>query len=308
MNTNELSALITLIEDPDERVFSAVRTELELRGEHILPQLENWWVANDLGPLVQQRVEKLIQTIQYKSVFQRLKEWKDNPQAELLEGWLILNRYQYPGFEEHELRRHISKLRQEIWLELNDDLTAMETVKVFNYILFRLREFRAPDDAGNDPQYHYLSDVLSSRCGNDMALATLYLALAELLDIPIYGVDIPGKMLMCYANPVLDDLSDLEQIENIEDLHTLESLPDAWHEDILFYISPIDNGKIIPRDELVENLRLKTPGFDGRPPLPCTHQALMVRMMQSLIRSYEQLYKPDKVSELKALVSVLTER
>ncbi|MDZ4823547.1 MAG: transglutaminase family protein [Flavobacteriales bacterium] len=308
MNTNELSALITLIEDPDETVYSEVRRELELRGEQILPQLENWWESHDFGPLFQRRLEELIQTIQYKTVFQRLKEWKENPEAQLLEGWLILNRYQYPSFDEYELKRQVSKIRQGIWLELNDELTALETVKVFNYILYNLQQFHAPEHTDTDPQYHYLSDVLSSRCGNHIALAMLYLALAESLDIPIYGVDAPSKVLMCYANPVFDDLDELDQLENIEDLATLEHLPEAWHEDILFYINASEVGKVIARDEVIEAAKKKNPNADGQPLLPCTHQALMIRMVQSLIHSYEQSFKPDKVRELQALVSVLLEQ
>jgi hypothetical protein len=303
MSQQDLSALISLIEDPDESIYSAVRRELEERGEQILPHLENWWESHDFGPLFHHRVGELIQCIQYKSVYTRLKEWAEHPQSTLLEGWLIINRYQYPSFDEYELRRQVSKLRQDIWLELNDELTALETVNVFNYILYRAAGFRPANDPAATPQQYYLSDVLSCRSGNDISLAMLYLSLAESLDIPIYGVDGPGPMLMCYANPVFDDLEALDHLENLEDLSVLDQLPDACHEDILFYIDALAMGAIVARQDASGGR-----GGSGQPLLPCTHQQLMVRMLQSLTAAYRQQGKDDKAGELETLLSVLGEK
>ncbi|MBL7944075.1 MAG: hypothetical protein JNM00_14995 [Flavobacteriales bacterium] len=306
MSQQDLSALISLIEDPDESIYSAVRRELEERGETILPHLENWWECHDFGPLFHRRVGELIQCIQYKSVYTRLREWSENQQSTLLEGWLIINRYQYPAFDEYELKRQVSKLRQDIWLELNDELTALETVNVFNYILYRTAGFRPTSDPASQPQHYYLSDVLGSRSGNDVSMTLLYLSLAESLDIPIYGVDSPGPLLMCYANPVFDDLEDLDYLENLEDLSLLDQLPDAFHEDILFYIDALAMGAIVSRQDAMSGI--KGGKSQTQPLLPCSHQQLLMRMMQSLITAYRHQGKEDKAAELETLHSVLAEK
>ena len=54
---------------------------------------------------------------------------------------IIVARYQYPGIIDSEIRDYIQTLRRDIWLELNDHLTAYEQVKVFNKIFFKEHKF-----------------------------------------------------------------------------------------------------------------------------------------------------------------------
>ena len=65
MYSNEVNALISLIEDPDESIYKQVSSELKNYGESIIPQLEQYWELQDFGPLFQTRLEELISTIQY---------------------------------------------------------------------------------------------------------------------------------------------------------------------------------------------------------------------------------------------------
>src|SRR6218665_837471 len=98
MYNSEVNALISLIEDPDESIFTQVRSELKSYGERIVPQLEQYWELQDLGPLFQLRLTEIISSIQYDGVYNRLKEWKNSESKSLLEGALIINKYQYPSY------------------------------------------------------------------------------------------------------------------------------------------------------------------------------------------------------------------
>ena len=83
---SEISALISLIEDPDEAIYQQVRGELKSRGEQVIPQLEHFWELHEFGPLFHRRVEELINSIQYESVYKRLLDWRNSPEQDLLEG------------------------------------------------------------------------------------------------------------------------------------------------------------------------------------------------------------------------------
>ena len=50
-------------------------------------------------------------------------------------------RYQYPELQEEMIQRQLDKMRKDAWLEMNDDLTAMEQVKVLNKIFFDIHGF-----------------------------------------------------------------------------------------------------------------------------------------------------------------------
>jgi len=290
---NEISALISLIEDPDEVIFEQVRVELKNYGEQIIPQLEHYWEIHEFGPLFQKRVEELISSIQYDSVYNRLKAWKDSPDQDLLEGALILNRYQYPGFDEDELRRSVSRLRQDVWLELNDNLTALEIVRVFNHMLFQLHGFHGNKEAYSRPQSNFLTDILSTKCGNPLSLGMLYTLLARSLDVPIYGVNLPSHFVLCF----------LDYSPELEDF-----LPPVEEAEVLFYVNPFSQGTILTREEIDEFLLAQKLTLDERFYRPCSNMEIIVRLMSTLIHGYISMNREDKVRELRALQSVLLEQ
>ena len=136
-----IHALVRLIDDPDESVFQQVRDELMKFGSQVLPLLEQSWEQDYYGLLFQDRVENLIHDIQYENVKSQLSAWLCSPDKDLLEGAIIIAKYQFPGLAEAQLHERIHAIRRDIWLELNDHQTAFEQVKIFNRIFFVLSSF-----------------------------------------------------------------------------------------------------------------------------------------------------------------------
>lgn len=292
MYTGEVNALISLIEDPDESIYLQVRSELKNYGEDIIPHLEHFWELNDFGPLFQTRLEELISSIQYDSVYNRLKKWIASEEKDLLEGALIINRYGYPGCDEDELRRIVSRIRQDIWLELNDNLTAVEVVRVFNHMLFKVHGFEGDRDSYDQPQNSFFSDVLTNKRGNPLSLSILYGYLAKALDIPLYGVNLPSHFILCYLD--LDpDYKDWGI--TVEDA------------DILFYVNPFSQGTMLMKEEIDEFLRNQNLPLDDRFYKPCSNVEVISRMINNLIHAYIAKNQEDKVRELKSLQSILLE-
>lgn len=284
MSSNEINALISLIEDPDPIIFSHVEKELASYGESVIPQLEQHWEINHFGDLFQERIEHLIHGIHYSSIQDKLKAWFKDAGNDLLEGTILINKYQYPSFEEAEVRHLISKIRQDIWLELNDNLTALEQVNIFNYILYEVYEFAGNKNNYSAPQNSYIADVLSSKKGNPLSLGMLYRILANSLDIPIYGVNLPNHFILAYV--------DEAALKNPEKDHV---------DNILFYINPFTNGTVIHRNEVDEFLNyLNLPQEVGYYK-PCTNADIINRLLNNLVYSYSQLGKEQKVEELKNL-------
>jgi len=142
MNSNEIEALINLIDDPDETIYRQVKDRIVSIGEAAIPSLENVWEVNTFGKEFQQRIEDIIHDIQFESVLQGLENWAKDGGEDLFAGALMVAKYQYPDLDETETFDRLTKLHQEIWIELNDELTALEQVKVMNHILFDVHGFR----------------------------------------------------------------------------------------------------------------------------------------------------------------------
>jgi hypothetical protein len=136
----ELEALISLLEDPDHQVFDTVSDRLIELGEAVVSPLEKRWEIT-LKPDLQVRIENVIKTIQFNALKQGMDAWKRGGGSDLLFGAYLVARVQYPDLEFDFLNKKIEKIKKDIWLELNNELTALEKVRVINYFLFEIHGF-----------------------------------------------------------------------------------------------------------------------------------------------------------------------
>ena len=113
-NENSIKALVQLIDDPDESIYEHVRDEIINHGTAAIPFLESSWEEDDYGLIFQSRIENLIHDIQFKSVKADLQNWISSPTKDLLEGAIIIARFQYPNLDEQWIRDRIQSIRKDI--------------------------------------------------------------------------------------------------------------------------------------------------------------------------------------------------
>jgi len=147
MSLKEVIALITLLDDPDEDIYSQVKDRFVTLGPPAIPHLETAW-ENSFDAIMQRRIEAIIHTIQFETLQKALKLWAKEDHEDLLKGILILSRYQYPDLDENSCEAATAN-KEDVWLELHEDLTALEKVKIINHILFEVHQF-----SGNITNYH----------------------------------------------------------------------------------------------------------------------------------------------------------
>jgi len=289
MDIDEIQALIGLLDDPDEQVFEQVKDKIVSLGEDIIPSLEGAWEENSFGPLYLERIEDIIHNIQFDNVEARLRQWALYERDDLLAGAMLIARYQYPDLDEDEVRDQINKIRQDIWLELNDNLTSFEKVKVMNHILFDVHGFTGNKKNYHAPQNSYLNEVLQTKKGNPLSLSVIYQVLAESLDIPIKGVNLPNHFILAYQH-----------------LQEETNKPGETEKRVLFYVNPFSKGAILGKSEI--DMFLKQLELDPKPSYyePCTPVQVIVRKLNNLIYSYKKLGYVDKVEELTRLLDAVT--
>jgi len=281
-NETSIKALVRLIEDPDDAIFEHVRDEIINHGTSAIPFLESSWEEEDYGLLFQSRIEDLIKEIQYKAVKDELVNWIKSSQKNLLTGALIISRYQYPNFDEDKIRTKIQEIRKAIWLEISTHQTAYEKVRIFNKVFYGKYHF-----TGNSKDYHsplnsYINTVIETKKGNPLSLCLVYSILAQSLDMPVYGVNLPNHFVLTY----LDENNVMSFID-----------PENKNGN-LFYINAFSKGGIFNEDEIDEFLN----GLN-KPKLreyyePCSNSAIMIRMLTNLIASFQQSGSTEKVNEL----------
>ncbi|ERJ60754.1 transglutaminase-like domain-containing protein [Sphingobacterium paucimobilis] len=280
MKEAELKALISLLDDPDVEIFNQVEQQLIIYGPEVVPQLEASWESS-FDPLSQTRIENIIHKIQFEQVQNDLQLWALQNNEDLLEGLLIVNRYQYPNLDENIVQYQLAELRRNAWFQLMYDMSPLEKVKLLNNIIFR--EFGLSGNTTNyhDPQNSFLHKVLETKKGNPISLACIYSIVAQKLDIPIYGINLPKHFVVAYI--------------------------EEEHESPLFYINVFNRGQVMKHDDIYSFLKQLNLPPKEEFTLPCSNVAIIKRVLRNLTTAYDNLGNMQKKEEISSLLNLLND-
>lgn len=282
VNIEKVSALINLLDDPDQHVFSQVSEELQGIGASVVPSLEEAW-ENSFNAVLQERIEQVIHQIQFQSVVRDLKEWKVNPNPNLLDAAVIIAHYQYSDLDKAFIYNFIEQLTQDIWIELNANYTALEKVGIMNKVFFEIYGFSGNKKNYYSPRNAYINNVLEARIGNPISLSLIYLEVAQRLKLPIYGVNLAEHFVLAYTELPLEFIDSVSK------------------ESVLFYINPFNKGTIFQYKDIEQFLMQLKLEVQEKFYLPCNQLTVVNRLLNNLIFCYNKAGYKDKVEEIKIL-------
>lgn len=289
-NVKEIKALINLIDDPDGNVFEEIKKKIYNYGEEILPYLETAW-ENTLEPVTQRRIEDIVHNIQFENVKAELKLWVEQDEKDLLTGWLIITRYHFPELKEENIKLELNRIKKDIWLELNDDLTALERIKVFNHVFYDVCGFTGSTEDYHKPQNYLINSVLESKKGNSLSLGAIYMLIAQSLDLPVYGINFPEHFILAYTSG--------------QNSFFVFSEKDKYDDGVLFYINAFSKGSAISRQEAEWFLKQLNLEADPKYFSFCSKLDIITRILNSLISAYERNNEFQKAKEAKKLFNVI---
>jgi len=283
INQTEVKSLIRLLDDPDQEIYNHVHGKLLSYGSAAIEYLEGAF-EQAFDPILQERIANLVHDIQFGILKTDLKLWHQSGSFDLLQGILVVNRYQYPDLDEQKLINQIEAIKRDVWIQMMNEASPVEQVKLINHVFYHLHGFSGNTANHQDPQNSYLSQVLETKKGNQILLASIYSIIAQKLDIPVYGVNLPQHFILAYMD---------------------ESQQNEMEGGVLFYINAFNKGFIFGRRDVDVFLKQLNLNFDKQFYEPCSNTDIVRRILRNLISSYEHLGTPDKVNELNELLNIL---
>ncbi len=289
----EIQALISMIDDPDPEVFREIFLKIIQMGYDALPFIEEAEVnMPDKKPDkdLRKRITSIKNGIHYEQLSADLFAWAASPEKDLLSAWLSVSRYNYPDICDSEIRREIGNIRQDVWLEINENLTALEQIKVFNHVFYGIHRFQGNLEDYHDPDNSLINRVLKTKKGSPLSMGLLYMLVARSLDLPVKGINLPEHFVLAYMGETLDSSR----------MKVKEDVP-------LFYINAFSGGDLFSAREI--NKFLKKLDFEPLPEFfrPCTDLEILMRMLNSLAASYDTTGDSGKKSDLENLRNRLEE-
>lgn len=273
LTEGEFKALIRLLDDEDEEVTSHVWSKLMSLGTSGVERLEaEWMQAND--PEMQRKLEEVINRIHHKAVAADLLDWRKEGGRDLLRGWFLVSKFQFPDLDYQKYRNEVNRLVNKTWLELNNQMDPFQKIKVINHILFKMEGYGPHTARPNFPHNSHLNYLIDHQQGNAVSLSLLYLNICQQLDMPVSGVILPGYFILIYK----DDRQE-------------------------FYIDVLNGGHVFNRSKLE--------GYLKQVNVPEKHSYftatssiyIVLNLIRTIMNDYAANDKPDKVAELEELLA-----
>jgi len=283
----EISALFTLIDDPDEEVFTTVSQRIVHYGKSIIPNLENLW-ENSPSEGVQERIELLIHKLHFTDLVNDLTDWSNSAYHDLLFGSLLVSKFQYPELHTTPVLQEIEKIRRNVWLELNSFLTPLEQANVITSIIYNYYNLKGVEIGYTNPDDFFIHKVLQSKKGNSVSNGILYLILAELLDIPVRAINIPKQFVLAFFNSDYDP-------------STFSGHP---QEQIQFYVDATTGQPFSHNDVEMYFKRISVPPTASYF-RPMNHKRIIQILVEELAKCFDnpsQLYKQKELMQLSEIL------
>lgn len=263
MTTKETEALIRLLDDPDETVYKAVRKKIIAYGANILPDITKAWqdakAAGNGNALLMSRFGKIVPLLQNNLLIGLINEWKERSLDLRQIAWLV-SRFESFSLDKQKFDDALDTLREMIPAYRPDNFTPLEQIRIFNNSFFYKMGFKpVPVSDYYNPNNCSLNHVITSKSGNPVSLALVYMILAKEVGLPVYGVNLPKNFILAYS-------------------------PDKRKVD--FYINPMSNGAVFERTEIdrfLQDINLKP---EQQFYAPCDVVTIIKRLLCRLELSY----------------------
>lgn len=277
---NTLNNLIKLTDEPDENLYSEIAKNIMYFGATAIPLLKKN-LGRNIGYIQKERIESLIYNIENHIIINKIQQWKNNGASNILEPCLLLGKHRFPHTDWSMLTFQLMLMVEQIDQELNRTITPLEQIKVINHIIYNINNINGNISTLKNPDFYYINTLFETRIGNPLSIGILYISVAQRLNIPIYGIDLPQHFVLAYIK------------DNIK-------MPKA--EDVLFYINPFNKGIILTKNEILHYLKGLGIKPENKHFSPMNNIQIINKLLRTLIETCSRAGDYKQAQELTLLL------
>jgi hypothetical protein len=268
MNREDIKAMVSLLDDTDVEVVSIIETNLKNLGQEAIPILKREKENKGLNPTVQKKLEDLVHDMHLSNLFAEFEIWKNTNTSDLLTGLWLISKYQFPDLKIETISEEIKNIQMEIWLRTQDKMHPNEVI--FEYFMFEpnIKNFHSPSNS-------MFNLVLKEKKGNPVALSCLYILLAQKLDLPIYGVNLPNLFVLIFDYP-----------------------------GYRFYLNPFNRGQVFVEKDIDDYLKQMNIEPNEKYYKSCSNTEIIKRILTNLSFAYQKAGEEDKRMEINEILTI----
>ena len=271
----QIRALIRLLSDDDHRVAQTITGKLVEIGDRAIPMLRE---AEIEQPEMAERIRLVLEDIHGQRLEGEFHELSalDDDNLDLEAGAILIARSAYPDLDPARCGAIMDGMAGEIAERLGQKSSGEEAVKTINRYLFVEQGF-----SGNTTQYYdvensYLNKVLERKTGIPISLSTVYLLIGKRLNLPVYGVGMPGHFLVKYETGRYR-----------------------------IFVDAFNGGALLTQRDCARFLDQAGYGFDERFLQKTPARSILIRMIKNLVAIYNKMEDTVRATRLTRFIEIL---
>jgi len=280
----EAKNLLSLIDDPDQQIYSAVKAQILERGEEILPFLSELH-QNTNNALAQKRSEELLDLLKNTSLFSNFKDWLCSEEKDLLKAAYLIDLIFADHYDFNNLKNQINEIVEKLRPNINQSLTPLKKIKTINrYLYQRLLFTKCKDDDERLGSYS-VSSVLEKKQASMFVMAIIYISVAKELGITLKGLPLPDNFTLAF----------------------ISVNPTSGEEQVLFYINPNNRGAIFTQLEIDDYISRYH--FDKKTDIykPCHNEYLVFEMAKNAQKWLKKTGGGAQIESLQEIKNAIKE-
>lgn len=289
---NEFDHLIKLLDDEDENIYTNIKDRFISHGNQSSNFLLNY--INDENILIKKRANEIVSILNFDIIIEKFKALKLRKESDILEEgifliasfgipWININHYK------SILNNMVSEIRSQL-IKINMDINQIKPVEIlntFNNYLFIEKGFKGNTENYYEEENSFINNVLDSKLGNPISLCIIYILIARKLDLPVYGISLPGHFIIKFSAPYINLINKEE-----------------------YFIDPFNKGVIISikeAEEFVKKIGMTKDDFDKIPYLKTANDnEIILRVLRNLTEIYKKKKDNLKSVQLEQIMKSLT--
>lgn len=274
---SEIQSLLFLLEDPDPFIKDQVKQKFYSLGDQAVPLLDE--CRFDIKEAESRKLaDNLLFDLTFTSLYTDFTEIYVSglDRFEQLERALFfLSRFENPTLRTSVYKQQLDVMAKGLHHDITYAIDSVEQMNILLHYVFQKEGFSGSRDDLFKPDSSYLHRVLETKRGIPLSLSMIVLALANRLELPFFGVNMPMHFLLMFEN-----------------------------ENELIYIDPFQSGKFITKKEM--NTFLLMNSVEPNPAYfkKATNEMMLIRTMRNLQYSFEQHQDEFRAQKLKLLIEL----
>lgn len=201
LSDKDVLTLATFLTDENERTVALAKQQLTaaLRRNPLCERT----LSTIKEPVLKRTVVTFLEDLRMEEIetaFRSLAETGEN--VDLEQGCFLLARVAYPNLTPADISRPLNQMAEEIQTMLSRaSLDPLQTVHLMRRYLFERKGFRGNTRNYYDPDNSYINKVLERRQGIPISLSCVYLFVAWRLEMPAFGIGLPGHFIVGHRTP-----------------------------------------------------------------------------------------------------------